>query len=163
MPLNYPRRFSQRQMLLGHPTGRLVERTRREGGAPMTGYGFQDILRLGVPALMKSKKLDARLVSGLGQASFAGSALAAAAQLANTSPGLSRGEFEARLREIDPSGGDIKALYRQYQLLTGGTAPTSAEEVTSPEPEGPGRFSATRPGDLIPSSPGAPLRFGANG
>jgi hypothetical protein len=53
-------------------------------------------------------------------------------------------------------------VFNTYRQLTSstGAVPTSAEEVTSPEPEGPGRFQATRPGDLVPERGAASLRFG---
>lgn len=140
-----------------------VQRARsdlQEAGVDVTGMTPGDLLRLGRPALKTSKQLGTTITPGFGQAGSLGSPLALAASLASTAPGLSRADFEARLREAIPKGGDVNALYQQYRLLSGGTAPMSADEVTSPEPEGPGRFSATRPKDLIPTSP---MRFSANG
>lgn len=101
--------------------------------------------------------------------------LAWVARLANTQPGLNREDFRRMFSEagfvdafdLKHEGLDRKLsqgvaqAFRQYRLLTGGTAPQTAEEVTSPEPEGPGRFQATRPGDLLPDRGAASLRFGA--
>lgn len=93
-----------------------------------------------------------------------GGALASAARLASSQPGLSRSEFEAQLTSLAPEGGfvdfDLNKVFGIYKQLTSptGTSPETAEDVTSPEPEGPGRFGATRPGDLLGASA---LRFGA--
>lgn len=110
-----------------------------------------------------------------GTTSFMGSDLSAAARLAAERPGMSRAEFEEAFggargtrsitffgqeRRIPTGSGSVEQLWNVYRQLTSGTGgptPTSAADVTSPEPEGPGRFQATRPGDLLGASD---LRFG---
>ncbi len=90
------------------------------------------------------------------------SGLSQAAALAARQPGLSRAQFDAEIRKLAPEGGfeefNIGAAFSVYKQLTGGSGATSADEVTAPEPEGPGRFQATRPGDLLGA---ASLRFNA--
>jgi hypothetical protein len=96
-----------------------------------------------------------------------GSPLAYVARLAAAQPRLSRAEFGKLLSEAGISheggfGGNVHDnLFQTFRQLTSasGDVPTSPEEVTAPEPEGPGRFQATRPAELL--KPGAPLRFGA--
>ena len=89
-------------------------------------------------------------------------ALGPAASLASSQPGLSRSQFRAALEALAPEGGfsefDLDSVFGIYKQLTGGSGATSADDITSPEPEGPGRFGATRPGDLLGA--GA-LRFGS--
>lgn len=93
---------------------------------------------------------------------FGGGGLNLAARLAASQPGLSRSEFEHQLQSLGglAEGADVDSLFGVYNQLTSptGTSPQNADEVTTPEPEGPGRFGATRPGDLLGASA---LRFGA--
>ncbi len=95
---------------------------------------------------------------GGGVGGSAGSALAFASSLASSQPGISKAQFDALLQEAGFKSTPL--LFDTFRQLASpsGNAPKSAEDVTSPEPEGPGRFQATRPGDLVGADN---LRFGA--
>jgi len=105
-------------------------------------------------------------VQGAGVGGGGTGVLQRAARLAATQPGLSFAEFKSAIGDFDSGIVDPEqvlqnsfAIYRQLLSPTG-SRPGSGEEATSPEPEGPGRFQATRPGDVLGGG-AASLRFGA--